>query len=70
MAINIEDNEVHALSCFDKHMTINIGGNEVHVLSCFDKHMTINIGGNEVHALNCARNLGAYFDIYMTMEQM
>ena len=28
----------------------------------------INIGGYEVHALNCVRNLGAYFDKYMSME--
>ena len=31
--------------------------------------MVINIGGNEIHALNCVRNLGAYFDKHMTMEQ-
>ena len=29
----------------------------------------INIGGNNIHALNCMRNLGTYFDKYMTMEQ-
>ena len=31
--------------------------------------MAINIGGNEIHALNCMRNLGAYVDKHMTMEQ-
>ena len=32
-------------------------------------NMAINIGGNEIYALNCVRNLDAYFDKYMTMEQ-
>ena len=32
-------------------------------------NMAINIGGNEVHELNSVRNLGAYFDKYMSMEQ-
>ena len=32
-------------------------------------NMAINIGGNEIHALNCVRNLGAFFDKHMTMEQ-
>ena len=32
-------------------------------------NMTIDIGGDEVHALNCVRNVGAYFDKHMTMEQ-
>ena len=32
-------------------------------------NMTINIGDKEVHALNCVRNLGAYFDKHMSMEQ-
>ena len=31
--------------------------------------MAINFGGNEIHALNCVRNVGAYFDKHMTMEQ-
>ena len=31
--------------------------------------MAINIGGNEIHALNGVRNLGAYFDKHMTIEQ-
>ena len=29
----------------------------------------INIGGYEVHALNRVRNLGAYFDKHMSMEE-
>ena len=29
----------------------------------------INIGGYEAHALNCVRNLGAYFDKHMSMEE-
>ena len=32
-------------------------------------NMAINIGANEVHELNCVRNLGAYFDKHVTMEQ-
>ena len=32
-------------------------------------NMAINIVGNEIHALNCVRNLDAYFDKHMTMEQ-
>ena len=32
-------------------------------------NMAINIGGNEIQSLNCVRNLGAYFDKHMTMEQ-
>ena len=32
-------------------------------------NMAINIGSNDIHALNCMRNLGAYFDKHMTMEQ-
>ena len=32
-------------------------------------NVAINIGRNEVHALNCVRNLGAYFDKHITMEQ-
>ena len=31
--------------------------------------MSINIGDNTIHALNCVRNLGAYFDKRITMEQ-
>ena len=29
----------------------------------------INIGGHEVHAQNCVRNLAAYFDKHMSMEE-
>ena len=32
-------------------------------------NMAISIGGNEIRALNCVRNVGAYFDKHMTMEQ-
>ena len=28
-----------------------------------------NVGDYEVHALNCVRNLGAYFDKHMSMEE-
>ena len=32
-------------------------------------NMAINIVSKELHALNCVRNMGAYLDKHMTMEQ-
>ncbi len=32
-------------------------------------NVAVNIGGNEIHGLNFVRNLGAYFDKHMAIEQ-